>query len=187
LVTQCHNTLILNALTIAANQAIADTGAPSIFIIDGVDVANKQVATSPLIINLLDGKKIQSTHVCDNHIPGPPMILVRHIVPSLSIVSLMGIRPLCKAGYTVTFNNEKYKVFYSRKVISTGLKDPSMDLWMLPIPNGRMWTPPSAVTKTVPILPRPAPCIGCAPHPTKETPDVHPGINIMSFTHLVQT
>jgi hypothetical protein len=53
----------LNALTIAANQAIADTGAMLIFIMEGADVANKCVATSPLTINLPDGKKIQSTHV----------------------------------------------------------------------------------------------------------------------------
>jgi hypothetical protein len=31
----------LNAITIATNQAIADTGATSIFIMDGVEVENK--------------------------------------------------------------------------------------------------------------------------------------------------
>ncbi len=35
----------LNALTIASTHAIADTGATSIFIMDGVDVVNKRVAT----------------------------------------------------------------------------------------------------------------------------------------------
>ncbi len=51
-------------------------------------------------INLPDGKKVQSTHVCDINIPGLPTILTGHIVPSLTITSLIGIRPLCKAqGY----------------------------------------------------------------------------------------
>jgi hypothetical protein len=128
---------------------IADTGATSIFIMEGADVANKCIATAPLTINLPDGKSIQSTHVCDIHIPGLPTVLVGHIVPPLSIASLIGIRPLCKAECTVTFDNEKCKVFYNRKVILMGLKDPSMDLWMLPIPNGRMWTTPNSVTKMV--------------------------------------
>ena len=38
----------LNAITINAQQAIADTGATSIFIMDGVDVDNKRVATKPI-------------------------------------------------------------------------------------------------------------------------------------------
>jgi hypothetical protein len=177
----------LNAITIAGNQAIADTGTTLIFIMEGADMANKCLATAPLTINLPDGKKIQSTHVCDVNILGLPTALVGHIVPLLTIASLIGVRSLCKAGCTVTFDNEKCEVFYKGKVILTGLKDPSTDLWTLPIPSGRMWTTPSSATKTVPNLPRPGPCIGCTPHPTKETSDIHSGINIMSFTHSIQT
>ncbi len=43
---------------IAKNYAIADTGATSIFIMDGVDVDNKRIATRPLTINLTDGTKV---------------------------------------------------------------------------------------------------------------------------------
>ncbi len=75
----------LNTLTIATNQAIADTGATSIVIMEGADVDNKRPATSPLTINLPDGKQIRSTHVCDIQIPGLPTMLLGHIVPSLSI------------------------------------------------------------------------------------------------------
>ncbi len=132
------NVQYLNTITIVVNQAIADTGATSIFVIEGADVANKHVATAPLTINLPDGKRIQSTYVCDMHIPGLPTVLVGHIVSLLSIASLIEIRPLCKTGCIVPFDNEKCGVFYKGKVILTGLKDPSRDLWMLPIPNGRM-------------------------------------------------
>jgi hypothetical protein len=56
----------LNALTIAANEAIADTGATAIFIMDDAEVDDKRVATKPLKIKLPDGTTIWSTHVCDN-------------------------------------------------------------------------------------------------------------------------
>jgi hypothetical protein len=128
----------LNALTIAANQVIADTGATLIFVMEGADVANKRVATSPLTINFLKGKKIQSTHACDINILGLPTVLVGHIVLSLTIASLIGIWPLCKARCTVTFANGKYGVILNGKVILTGFKDPLTDLWTLPIPHRRM-------------------------------------------------
>ncbi len=53
----------LNAITIATNLAVADTGATSIFVMDGVYVENKRLATKPLTLNLPDGRKIKSTHV----------------------------------------------------------------------------------------------------------------------------
>jgi hypothetical protein len=62
----------LNAITIAPNQAIANTGATSIFIMAGADVNNKRLAVKPLTIDLPDGKQIQSTHVCDIQILGLP-------------------------------------------------------------------------------------------------------------------
>ena len=86
--------IALNAITIDSQQAIADTGATSIFIMDGVDVDNKRIATSPITINLPDGKKVQSTHICDFVIPGLPQPILGHIVPGLAVASLVGIRPL---------------------------------------------------------------------------------------------
>jgi hypothetical protein len=49
---------VINALTIAKHQAIADMGATSIFIMEGAAVDNKRIAVSPLTINLPDGKRI---------------------------------------------------------------------------------------------------------------------------------
>ena len=168
---------------IATNQAIADTGATSIFIIEGADVDNKRIAKDPLTINLPNGKKVVSTHVCDINILGLPTMLTGHIVPSLKVTSLIGIRLLCKAKCKVVFDNEKCEVIFNDKVILTGYKDPSMDLWTLPLPTGRTWTSPTsdAVT-TTPTLPRPDPCIDCAPHPSKGQIDMHPGVNVVAFT-----
>ena len=84
-------------------HAIIDTGATAIFIMEGTPVENKRVATKPLTINLPNGSQIKSMHCCDINIPGLPIILTGHIVPSLSITLLIGVRVLCDAGCTVTF------------------------------------------------------------------------------------
>ncbi len=123
----------LKAITIATNQAIANTGATSVFIMVGMDVNNKRLVVKPLTINLPDCKQIQSTHVYDIQIPGLPTLLTGHIVTSLSIASLIGIRPLCKAGCKVIFDNKKWDVMFKGVVISRGFKDPSTDLRTLPI------------------------------------------------------
>jgi hypothetical protein len=81
----------LNALTITLHQAIADTGATSIFIMDGVDVVNNRISPKPLTINMPQGRKVKSTHICDITIPGLPVILTGHIVLHLTIASLIGI------------------------------------------------------------------------------------------------
>ncbi len=166
----------LNAITIATNLAVADTGAMSIFVMDGVDVENKQVATKPLTVNLPDGRKVKSMHVCDINIPGLPITLTGHIIPDLEIALLIGIRPLCKVGCKVSFDNEKCDVVYEGRVILRGYKDPSTDLWTLPITKEGMRTTPSQID-----LPRPCPRIRRAQHPPLA---IYEGA---SFLHSVRT
>ena len=131
----------LNALKIATNTAIADTGATSIFIMEGADVKNKRPAIKPLTVNLPDGRQLKSTHICDIDIPGLPTTLTGHVVPHLAIASLFGIRVLCKAGYKVVFDDDKCDVYYRGKLILRGYKDPSTDLWTLPIgpTSAKVW------------------------------------------------
>ena len=183
-----HHATILNAIMIVTTQAIADTGATSVFIMEGTDVDNKCIAKDPLTINLPNGKKVVSTHVSDTNILGPPMMLTGHTVPSLKVTLLLGIRPLCKAGCKVVFDNETCEEIFNNKVILTRYKDPSTDLWTLPLPTWRMWaTPTSDAVTTTPTLPQPGPCIDCAPHPPDGPSDTHPGVNMAAFTHSVQT
>jgi hypothetical protein len=170
----------LNALTIATNQAIADTGATSIFIMEGADVDNKRPAMSPLTINLPYGKQIRSTHVCNIQIPGLPTMLLGHIVPSLSIASLIGNRPLCQAGCKVIFDDKKCNVVFNGVVILRGYKDLSTDLWTLPIPTTKVCTAPEPR-----VLSQPGPCNGRAPHLPMDTRD--PGTTLATFTHSVKT
>jgi hypothetical protein len=147
---------------------------------DGAAVDNKCIVVSPLTINLPDGKKVQSTHVCDINILGLPTILTGHIIPSLTIASLIGIRPLCKAGCKVIFDNKKCNEIFNEKVILTGNKDLSTDLWTLHIPHGMVGTTPGEC-----LLPQPGPCEDCAPHLPAVTADNHPGINLATFMHSV--
>jgi hypothetical protein len=128
-----QNPQYLNAITIAASQAIADTGATSIFIMEGTPCKNLRPAIRPLTINLLDGTKVKSTHTCNITIPGLPKVLVGHVVPKLTIASLIGIRVLCDAGCKVFFTKTNCNVWYNGNVILSGKKDPSTDLWTLPI------------------------------------------------------
>jgi hypothetical protein len=166
----------VNVVTIAPDRTIAVTGAASIFIMEGTDVANKQVAVRPLTISLPDGQQIKSTHMCDIQIVGLPTILKGHIVPSLNVTSLIGIRPLCKAGCIVTFDDMKCDVTYNGTVILRRFKDPSMDSWTLPIPNKVSNTP-------IPALPRAGPCSTRATYHVTKIP---PTNNIATFTHSVR-
>jgi hypothetical protein len=97
------------------------------------NMKNVRPATTPLKINLPDGSIVQSTHICDLEIPGLPHVLEGHIVPDLTVASLVGIRILCKLGCTVVFTDTACYVFYKKQIILMGYKDPSTDLWVLPI------------------------------------------------------
>ena len=168
---------VLNAITIDASHAIADTGATSIFIMDGVNVDNKRIATKPLTINLPDGRQVKSTHVCDFIVPGLPTPLVGHVVPGLAVASLIGIRPLCKAGCKVVFDDEKCDVVYNDTVLLRGFKEPSTDLWTLPIRTADMWATHKSGPIATPVF----------PSKTKGD-EVHPGItDLVLFSHSVRT
>jgi hypothetical protein len=54
-------------------------------------------------------------------------------VPGITMASLIGIRILCKAGCKGVFDDEKCEVFYKNNIIIRGYKDPTTDLWTLPI------------------------------------------------------
>jgi hypothetical protein len=107
----------LNLITIAMLQAIADIGATSMYIMEGTPVKNIWPAAKQLTINLPDGSQVKSTHLCNITIPGLPVVLTGHIVPRLSIASLIGICVLCKAGCKVVFTKNFCDVIHNNKVI----------------------------------------------------------------------
>jgi hypothetical protein len=122
-----------NTMSFAKSHAVADRGATSLFLMEGLKMSNVQIATNPLSINLPDGAIVKSMHTCDIIIQGLPTVLTGHIVQGLTMVSLVGIRILCNAGCTVTFTEKYCDVMYNEKLILRGYKDPQTDLWTLPI------------------------------------------------------
>ncbi len=77
-----------------------------------------------------------------------------NIMPDMTTASLFGIHILCKAGYKVLFDDDKYQVIYNSKVILTGYKDPVSNLWALPVL-------PSEPTRTTPDAQHPLPLGSC--------------------------
>jgi hypothetical protein len=115
-------------IDIDVSHGIADTGATSVFVQDGIPVVNNQPAKNPLTVYNPDGQQVQSTHTWDVVVPGLPSPLVGHIVPNLAITSLFGICPLCNAGCILVFHIDRVKVWYDRKLILIGPQNLSMDL-----------------------------------------------------------
>ncbi len=130
--------------------------------------------TKLLKIDMPNGWQMMSTHVCDITVPGLPIVLTGHIVPHLSVALLIGIRLLCNAGYMVLFNHDKCDMIFNGSVILRGYKDTATDLWTLPI-NG--------CSKMRTTLSQSAPVLDCAPNYIH--PDLHPGVDLASFTHSV--
>ncbi len=116
------------AMKFARMHAVADTGATSLFVMEGLKMGNVKITKNPLSINLPDGEMLKSTHTCDIIILGLPTVLTGHIVQGLMMVSLVGIRILCKAGCQVIFTEEYCDIIYNGKLILRGYKDPQTDL-----------------------------------------------------------
>jgi hypothetical protein len=115
------------------------------------------------------------------------MVLVGHVVPKLSIASLIGIRVLCDAGCEVVFTKTNCDVWYKGKVTLSGTKDPSTDLWTLPIgPQNEQAKKTIVNNKCVPTAFRK---VGQAPQMSIKVPlDAHNGAtHAASFSHSVKT
>jgi len=115
------------------------------------------------------------------------MVLVGHVVPKLSIASLIGIRVLCDTGCEVVFTKTNCDIWYKGKVILSGTKEPSTDLWTLPIgPQNEQAKKTIVNNKCVPTALRK---VGQAPQKSIKVPsDAHYGAtHAASFAHSVKT
>jgi hypothetical protein len=151
----------------------------------------------PLIINLPDGTVVRSTHVCDYEIPGLSTLLEVHIVPELTLASLIGIPVLCKAGCVVIFTDKMCSVMYGGKIYLRGYKDPSTDLWILPITldkvcqQGKLQTSPGSdyvTNATKSTQSQAGPCMTHALQFPMQSNEITPILPEMTtFTHSVRT
>jgi hypothetical protein len=77
----------------------------------------------------------------------------------MKMVSLLGIRILCKTGCEVIFDDEKCQVNFKGETILTGYKDPTSDLWTNR--QERLWTTPGSDSVASEQTPsRPGPDLG---------------------------
>jgi hypothetical protein len=170
-----HQELAGGVFQLPTKHAITDLGATQIFVMDGTPVINKRPTMRPLRVTLVDGRQVMSTYMCDIQIDGLPVTLMGHIIPNdLSIASLFGIQILTEAGCDVTFTKSDCIVMYNGKIILHGEKDPSTDLWTLPLGSHDMTS--QHATSTLPLA---------AP----DFADAHaqPAVQIAFFAHTVRT
>jgi hypothetical protein len=153
---------------IPPTHAVADTGATLVFMLKGTLMRNIWPVTNSLTISLPNGKVVRWTHICNFELTRLPTILEGHIVPDLTVALLVGIQILCKAGCIVICTKTACYVMCRGNVILTGYKDPSTDLWVLPITpdailrHGQLQTSPgsnSVHQPTESTQPQASPCI----------------------------
>jgi hypothetical protein len=136
---------------------------------------DKWITKHPLKVSLADGGQVTLVHMCNIHIDGLPSPLMGHIIPELAITSLFGIRVLTKVlGCKVTFSKQTCVITYNGKNILTGGKDPTTDLWTLPI--GILHKSSHHVNTAMTLLAA----------PDKTNTHVRSPTNITLFTHTVQ-
>jgi hypothetical protein len=175
------------------SHGIADTGATTVLVMAEKPMQNVRIAPNPLTIKLPDGNTVRSTHICDVEIPGLPYVLEGHIVPALNVASLIGIRILCKIGCRVVFTDTAcYVKCNGNNIILRGTKDPSTDLWVIPLtPKAinenqmELWTS-QGIDKKIGInnQSRAGPDMARAPQSTKT---VNSNAAVAMFTHSVRT
>ena len=115
-------------------MAVADAGATCHFVLPGTPLTNIKTARHPLKINLPDGDYLTSTHTCTLDIPWlPNEAKEAHIVPGLAHALLISIKILCDVGCKVTYKDDEYRVYYNKKIVWLGKREPQTGLWILPL------------------------------------------------------
>ncbi len=131
--------LLKTILTDAANirnWAILDSGATRHFLTTDAPAINIIPATVPLITQLPNGDKVQSTHTCTLDLPNlPPGAQAAHITPGLASHSLLSVVTMYNAGCTLTFTKINCTITYRGRVIICGHKCTRTGLWIVPITN----------------------------------------------------
>jgi hypothetical protein len=116
------------------DSALSDSGATSHFLVDGAHAININLDPDPIMVQLPDGRTIQSTHTCNLDIPWLRRTATQaHIVPGLTHASLVSTAKFCDAGYTVIFNTLECRVFDGPEIVLKGGQDPTTKLWRLPL------------------------------------------------------
>ena len=140
-------------------------------------------AKNPLNINLPDGKVVNLTHACSLKVSGLPYVLKGHIIPNITVASLIGIHILCKVGCIIVFTDAACYVMYNREIIFIGHKDPSTDLWILPITPAAINNQENLRTFPGATQLQASPCLTHTPQFPVSFPKPPPAMEVAMFTH----
>ncbi len=93
-------------MMIKPTHAVAITDLTSVFIMEGTPCKNNRLLENHITISLHYGIRVSMlTHICDITIPDLLFTLMD------TMVSLLGIRVLCKAGCKVIFDDKCQDIF----------------------------------------------------------------------------
>ena len=56
-----------------------------------------------------------------------------HTVPGLACASLISIKQMCDNGCSVIYDKNECRVYYKKKIVLVGEREPATGLWVLPI------------------------------------------------------
>ena len=143
------NTLLstVNINTKNINEwAILNPGATSHFLSMYAPLLNRSPALNPLSVTLPNGSKVQSTEEEELDIPIlPKPARLAHVIPDLTLHSLLSVVTLCNAGCEVIFHKTHAIVKYKGKIVLQGRKYTKTGLWMVPLQQTK---PTTAVVAT---------------------------------------
>ena len=92
-------------------------GSPRAFVEVDTPLQNKHLTHTPLHITIPNGKQLLFTHNGELDLPYLPQAAFEaHIVPGLTNTSLIAIRKLMAAGYTVIFDQHQCRVYFQNKL-----------------------------------------------------------------------
>ena len=99
--------------------------------------------------NLPERYKLRSTHTCNIDIDGiSETEKLAHIVPGLAHASLISISVLCDVVCKVQYYENIYGLYYNKKLVWKGGREPQIRLWLLPLQDCNITSPKTETRNT---------------------------------------
>ena len=115
--------------------AIADTGYTGHFLQMDSPCENKIQTNDGIFVNMPNNTRIRATHTCTVTIPGVPHAACSgHVFPHLN-TPLVSIAQLCDHDCVATLDKTSVVITRHNSTVLTGFRDPSTNLWRLPLPT----------------------------------------------------
>ena len=115
-------------------RAFADTGASGTYLTTSAPIIPVPTTSPPIHVGVPNGTYLQSSAQCKLDFPMlPEEAQQAHILPGLTMGSLLSIGRLCDAGCIATFDQHKVNIFKDDTLLLSGSRDPATKLWSIPL------------------------------------------------------